>query len=122
MNNIFKVKQTIPYDLKKRNVIQSRSPNSVKYDTETISYIAPKIWSLVPETMTNCKSVIYFKQKIKKWKPIPRLIAHVDYVKSICNMLFHLIIKNLVLLLSIGKFINRYVSCIVFDAYWLFMR
>ena len=44
MINIFKVNQTIPYDLRKRSVLQSRNPNSVKYGTETVSYIAPKIW------------------------------------------------------------------------------
>ena len=44
MNNIFKVNQTIPYDLRKRSVLQSRNPNSVKYGTENVSYIAPKIW------------------------------------------------------------------------------
>ena len=41
MNNIFKVNQTVPYDLRKRNVLQSRNPSSVRYGTETISYIAP---------------------------------------------------------------------------------
>ena len=44
MNNTFKFDQTVPYDLRKRNVLQSRNPSSVKYGTETISYNAPKIW------------------------------------------------------------------------------
>ena len=34
MNNILKVKQTVPYDLKKRKVLQSRNPSSVRYGTE----------------------------------------------------------------------------------------
>ena len=38
MNNIYnKIKQTVTYDLRKRHVPK-------------ISYIAPKIWSLVPKT------------------------------------------------------------------------
>ena len=45
MNNIFKVK-TIPYDLTKRNILQSRNPNCVKDGIETVSYIAPKIFFL----------------------------------------------------------------------------
>ena len=69
MNNIFKVNQTVPYDLRKRNVLQSRNPSSVRYGTETISYIAPKIWSLVLETIKNCDILKSFKQKIRKWKP-----------------------------------------------------
>ena len=55
MNNIFKVNQTVPYDLRKRNVFQRRNPSSVRYGTETISYIPPKIWTLVPETIKNCE-------------------------------------------------------------------
>ena len=60
MNNIFKVNRTVPYDLRKQNVLQSGNP---------ISYIAPKIWSIVPETIKNCDSLKFFKQKIRKWKP-----------------------------------------------------
>ena len=69
MNNIFKINQTVSYDLIKRSALQSRSPNSVIYGTETISLIAPKLWSLVPETIKNCGSLKSFKQKIRKWKP-----------------------------------------------------
>ena len=43
VNNIFKVNQTVPYYLRKRNILQSRNPSSVRYGTGTISYIAPKI-------------------------------------------------------------------------------
>ena len=69
MNNILKVNQTVPYDLRKRHVLQSRNPSSVKYGTETISYKTPKIWTLVPETIKNCDSLKSFKQKITKLKP-----------------------------------------------------
>ena len=34
MNNIFKINQTVPYDLRKQNVLQSRNPSSVRYGTE----------------------------------------------------------------------------------------
>ena len=68
MNNIFKVNQTVPYDLRKRNVLQSRNPNSVRYGTKTISSIAPKTWSLFPETIKKCDSPKSFIQKIRKWK------------------------------------------------------
>ena len=57
MNNIFKVNETVPFDLRKRNVLQGRISSSVRHGTETISYIAPKIWSFVPETLKNCDSL-----------------------------------------------------------------
>ena len=71
MNNILikHINQTVLYDLRKRNVLQSRNPSSVRYGTKTISYIVPKIWSLVTKTMKNCDSPKSFKQKIRKWKP-----------------------------------------------------
>ena len=43
LNNIFTVNKTIPYDLRKRNVLQSRNLSSVTYGTETISCIAQKV-------------------------------------------------------------------------------
>ena len=73
MNNIFKVSQA---------VLQSRNLNSVRYGTETISYIVPKIWSF-PESIKNCNSLKSFKQKIRKWMSDCPL----GYVKSICNMM-----------------------------------
>ena len=66
MNNIFKVIQTVPYDLRKRNVLQSRNQTSVRHVTETMSYLAPKVWSILSKFCDSLKS---FKQKIIKWKP-----------------------------------------------------
>ena len=69
MNNIFKVNQTAPYDLRKRNVLQSRNPTPVRYGTLNIFYIVPKLWSVAHETIKKCDSLKSFKQKIRKWKP-----------------------------------------------------
>ena len=66
MSIIFKVNETIPYDLRKPNVLQSSNPSSVGYATENISYIAPKIWSFVTEIF--CDILKSFKQKIRKGK------------------------------------------------------
>ena len=48
-NNIFKVSQTISFDLRKQTVLQSRNPSSLKYCTRTMSYLAPKIRPLFPK-------------------------------------------------------------------------
>ena len=66
MNNIFNLNQTVPYDLRKRNVFQKRNQNFVSYGIETMSYIAPKIWSLVPETTRHCNNLRLLKEKIRK--------------------------------------------------------
>ena len=71
MNNMLikHINQTVLYGLRKRNVLQSRNPSSVRYGTKTISYIVPKIWSLVTKTIKNYDNPKSFKQKIRKWKP-----------------------------------------------------
>ena len=42
---------------------------TVKYGTETLSYLAPKIWNMLPAECTNAKSLGEFKSKIKNWTP-----------------------------------------------------
>ena len=37
--------------------------------TESLSYLAPKIWDLVPKELKDLSSLGAFKKIIKKWKP-----------------------------------------------------
>ena len=36
---------------------------------ETIRYLGPKTWKLIPDEIKKSKSLFSFKEKIKKWKP-----------------------------------------------------
>ena len=45
LNEVFKVNKTIPYDLRMRNELYARNPKTVRYGTETISFLSPKMWS-----------------------------------------------------------------------------
>ena len=65
MSNVFKQKENIPHELNNCNIFQSRRANSVKYGTKTIPYLTPKVWSIVPETIKNSKSLESFKLKIR---------------------------------------------------------
>ena len=47
----------------------SLSELTVKYGTDTISYLAPKIWSSVPNAIKSSKSLDVFKSKTRKWEP-----------------------------------------------------
>ena len=49
-----------------RSELNCRNPEIVKYGIETISYLAPKIWSLVPEVMKSSELLDAFKSKIRK--------------------------------------------------------
>ena len=37
--------------------------------TESLSFLGPKIWNLVPEEIKTSETVDIFKNKIKKWIP-----------------------------------------------------
>ena len=69
MKNVFQLNANIPYNLMSRSELYSRNPKTVKYGTETISYLAPKIWSLVPNAIKSSKSLDVFKFKIRQWEP-----------------------------------------------------
>ena len=69
MKNICHLNANIPHNLRSRCELYRRNPKTVKYGTETISYLAPKIWSLVPNGIEVSKSSDVFKYKIKQWKP-----------------------------------------------------
>ena len=49
--------------------LYSRNHKTVRYGTETVSYIVPKIWSKVLETIKTSLSLESFKTKVCKWKP-----------------------------------------------------
>ena len=69
MNDVFQVKSPAPYYLRDKNKLYSRNPKTVVYGTESVSFMAPKIWSIVPQELKNSQSLYSFKKGIRKWKP-----------------------------------------------------
>ena len=57
------------YNLRTCQELYSRNPKTVRYGTETISSLAPKIWTIVPQNIKNCTSLSSPKINIRKWKP-----------------------------------------------------
>ena len=55
------------YDLRNNNSFKSRRVNSVLHGTESVSYLGPKVWDLVPNEIKESDSLNGFKFKIKKW-------------------------------------------------------
>ena len=62
------------------------NPKTVKYGTETMSHLAPKIWSLVPYDIKSSKSLDVFKSKIRQCEPdcpcrlCKNYLQHVDFI------------------------------------------
>ena len=86
MNSVFNLKENNRYSLRNVYELYSRNPRTVKYGTETISYLAPKVWSIVPQPIKESTSIHSFKTKIRKWKPdcpcrlCKRYLQHVGFV------------------------------------------
>ena len=92
MNSIFQVNQTIPYDLRKRNIFQSRYPNSVKYGTEII-------YSSENDCFGNNRKLQKSKILQTKNKKVEACLPIKVMQSLFATSWFHLIIKYLVVLL-----------------------
>ena len=88
MNSVFNLKENNRYSLRNVYGLYSRNPRTVKYGTEAISNLTPKIWSIVPQTINESTSLYSFKTKMRKWKPdcpcrlCKRYFQHVGFVSN----------------------------------------
>ena len=56
----------VNYDLRSGSQFHQPSANTVWNGQETISYLGPKIWNMVPEEMKQKSSLFTFKREIKQ--------------------------------------------------------
>ena len=68
MQDLFKSK-IHNHELRNKRLWESSNVRTSIYGTETITYMGPKIWELVPDDIKRSQSLIEFKRKIKMWKP-----------------------------------------------------
>ena len=59
----------INYNTRSGSQFHQPSTNTVWNGSETISYLGPKIWNMVPAEMKQESSLSSFKEEIKKWIP-----------------------------------------------------
>ena len=67
MPDLFK-EVTHPYSLRNGLIYGSYKIKTVRYGTETITYLGPKIWSIIPDEIRESPSSETFRQKINLWK------------------------------------------------------
>ena len=65
MKEIFSLKESPRYD--SRFPFNSNNIHTEKYGKETLTFLGPKIWSLVPNEIKKSKSILEFKKLIKTW-------------------------------------------------------
>ena len=69
LNEVF-VPRQCNYELRGNNFLVRRRVKSVRYGTESISSLAPKIWKSLPNEIKDSGTLQIFKAKTKKWVPV----------------------------------------------------
>ena len=70
MKEIFRIREENGYNLRHQNIFKHPIVNSVYNDTETVSFLKPKIWELISTGIKELVSLNGFKKVIEKWKPV----------------------------------------------------
>jgi len=68
MKSIFPLKSKLRYP--RESIFVTNNVKTVSWGTESLKYIGPKIWCLIPENVKSIKPLEKFKMKIRQWKPI----------------------------------------------------
>ena len=68
MEDVFKVSERI-YNLRSDVSFTTNNISTMNYGQQSISYLAPRIWNLVPKDIKESANVAIFKSKIKRWVP-----------------------------------------------------
>ena len=57
------------YNLCRNDTFEKRKVKTFYHGTESLSFLAPKIWDLVPVELKQSDTLYFFKLKIKNWVP-----------------------------------------------------
>ena len=68
MKDVFPLNDDSGYSTRNKRTFKSRNIKTVRFGTDSLAYLAPKIWELVPNEMKNLESLTAFKTATKKWK------------------------------------------------------
>ena len=70
MSKVFKLRDTLCYNVRHTSQFSKDPVHSVYNKTESASYLELKIWEQIPAEIKNKESLNEFKGEIKKWKPV----------------------------------------------------
>ena len=69
INDLFPLKETNNYNLR-QTFFKIPKNETVRNGFESILYLGPKIWEMLPSEMQECETLFEFKSKVKCWNPI----------------------------------------------------
>ena len=78
VKRLFQFRNDIPYNLRQSSQFQIPPVRTVFSGTESIKYLGPKIWELIPDEMKELESLWEFKRAIKLWKPTSALADYAN--------------------------------------------
>ena len=70
VNKLFQFRKQIPSELRQRSQFQIPWVHSVFSGTESLKFLGPKVWALVPDEMKQLETLRKFRNAIEQWKPI----------------------------------------------------
>ena len=86
MKDVFPLNENSSYNTRNKREFHSKHIRTVHFGSDTLSYLAPKTWELVPEEIKKLESVASFKIAIKKWKSANAAYAqHIYFRLTLCN-------------------------------------
>ena len=69
ISEIFASETESHYNLRRCNDLRIPSIRTVYHSSESISFLRPKIWNILPDEIKQQTSLNSFKKSVKKWKP-----------------------------------------------------
>ena len=84
MKDVFPLNDDSAYSTRNKRIFKSKNVKTVRYGTDSLAYLAPKIWELVPNEMKNLESLQHLKQQSRNGK---QQIVLVAFVKTIYRRL-----------------------------------
>ena len=70
MQEIFKLKDQPHYNLRYNSLFFRSLVKSVYKDTESLPFLGPKIWDILPDTYKDMPDLNSFKLALKRWRPV----------------------------------------------------
>ena len=70
MHDIFRLKDQPQYNLRCNSLFSRPLVKSVYKGTESLSFLGPKIWDILPDAYKDLHDLKIFKVALKKWRPV----------------------------------------------------
>ena len=69
LHEVFLLTEPSTYNLRFQPEFGTRPIRTVHYGSNSLRFLGPKIWEIVPSELKRCERVDDFKSKIMEWRP-----------------------------------------------------